>query len=716
MGKFLPPLPLYFAGKRQFGTTQSLTMAKRKPATIQQKTIAPPTGEPARFIRLYSWIIFAAGIALYANTLFHNYTVDDAIVIYDNEFTCKGAAGIPALLKYDTFRGFFKVEGKESLVAGGRYRPLTPLMYALEVQFFAPKKRDAAGEIVKDKEGDTVFDPNENGKLNAVKFVGHLVNVLLYAFTGVLLFWLLLKILSPGGQLKSPLGYAAFVALATTLLFVVHPIHTEAVANVKGRDEILSLLGSLAALYLSLKSFYEKKPVLNFTAAVLFFLALLSKENAITFLAIVPLTFFFFTNAKGSKIAIQTLPFVAGAVLFLLIRGSILGWGATGETPRELMNNPFLKLVGNQYVDFTAGEKFATIFYTLGKYLQLLLFPHPLSHDYYPRAIDIMQFGDWQVILSVLLYVALGVYALIRLPKKDAVSYGILFYLATLSIASNIVFPIGTNMSERFVYMPSIGFALAVAVLFYRITGSWQKPKPVVIFAGGAILLALSVKTFTRNFAWKDNFTLFTTDIQTVPNSAKLRNATGGELVTQAIKPENATRKNDMLTEAVQHLNEAIKIHPGYKNPFLLLGNAYNYLQQYEPSIQAYQQALKLDPAYSEAKNNLGITYRDAGRFSGEQKGDLNTALSYLLKAYEMRPDDYEVLRLLGVAYGIGGNNDKAIEFFTKALALLPNDADALFNLGTAFINARQLERAQEFIQKAKEINPKIEEERKNRR
>ena len=686
-------------------------MAKRKPSSPQKKMAT----SPPEFVRLFSGIIFGLGIVLYANTLFFNYTLDDAIVIYDNEFTCKGVAGIPGLLKYDTFRGFFKVEGKENLVTGGRYRPLTPMMYALEVQLFSPKKKDADGMVVKDKDGDIVFDPDENGKLNAVKFVGHLVNVLLYALTGVILFWLLLKMFSTDGELKSPSGYPAFVALAATLLFVVHPVHTEVVANIKGRDEIVSLLGSLAALYLSLKSFYEKKPLLNLAAAAIFFLALMSKENAITFLAIIPLTFFFFTPAKGGSIVLRTLPFVAGAALFLLIRGSVLGWSLGGEPPRELMNNPFLKLVGNQYVDFTSGEKFATIFYTLGRYIQLLIFPHPLSHDYYPRAVSMMNLADWRVILSVLLYVALGVYAFIRLFKKDAVSFGILFYLATLSIASNILFPIGTNMNERFIYMPSIGFALVVAVLVYRMTGSWGKPKPAVLIAGGAVLLALGLKTFARNFAWKDNFTLFTTDIQTVPNSAKLRNATGGELITQSIRPENAARKNEMLQEAVQHLNEAVKIHPGYKNPYLLLGNAYNYLQQFDASVQAYQKALQLDPVYAEAKNNLGITYRDAGRFYGEQKGDLNTAVSYLTKAYEMRPDDYEVLRLLGVAYGVGGNGQQAIAFFTKALALQPDDADALFNLGTAYINAGQAEQGQVFIQKAKQIKPDIEEERRKR-
>ncbi len=687
-------------------------MAKRKKTLSNKTNLNFSSG--GNFVKRWSWIIFALGVVLYLNTLRHNYAVDDAIVIYDNEFTTKGLAGIPSLLKYDTFRGFFKVEGKESLVSGGRYRPLTPMMYAVEVELFAQKKKDEKGQVVIDKDGDEVFDPNEDGKLNAVKFVGHLINVLLYGLTGVVLFWLLLQMLSPGKTPTAWNNYAAFVAIATTLIFVVHPVHTEVVANIKGRDEMLSLLGCLAGLYFSLKSFYEKKPILNLIGASLFLLALFSKENAITFVAVIPLTFYFFTKAKFKDIFIKTLPFLTLAIIFVFIRGNILGWDLSGEPPRELMNNPFLKLVGNQYVNFTSGEKFAAIFYSLGYYIKLLIVPHPLSHDYYPRAVELMAFTDWRVVLSAFAYMALGVYALIRMPKKDPVSYGILFYLGTLFLVSNIPFPIGTNMSERFLYMPSVGYSLVIAILQFRLFGKRKIPNKTMI-SGLVFIGIFSFLTIIRNTAWKDNYTLFLTDVKTVPNSAKLRNAAGGELIAQSVLPENSTNKNNMLNEAVGHLQEAIKIHPGYKNPFLLLGNAYNYLQNFEASIQAYEQALKLDSNYEEAKNNLGITYRDAGRYYGEQKGDLNKSLQYLLKAHEMRPDEYETVRLLGVVHGVGGQPQKAVEYFAKALELVPDDADALYNLGSAYHNTGQPELGEQYIQQALKINPNIAQERRQR-
>ena len=683
-----------------------MAKSKRRKTNISVTTPAPAptTGR----VHKLAWLAFLMGVAVYANTLFHDYTLDDAIVIYDNEFTTKGLAGIPGLLQYDTFRGFFKEAGKEKLVSGGRYRPLTPIMFALEVQLFAPAKKDANGQAVKDAAGHTIYDPYQNGKPNAVKFAGHLINVLLFGLTGWLMVHLLFLLFSSAA---TPESSAIWMAGAAGLLFMVHPVHTEVVANIKGRDEIVALLGSLAALYFSLRAYQQKKPAFSLLAGALFFLGLLAKENAITFLAVVPLAFYFFTNAKTPDIVRQTLPFVLAAAIFLVIRTSILGWDFGGNPPRDLMNNPFLKLVNGQWVDFSPGEKLATIFFTLGKYLQLMIFPHPLCHDYYPRAVEIMSFGDWQVIASFVIYLALGLYALWGMKKKDPVSFGILYYLATLSIVSNLFFPIGTNMGERFIYMPSLGFVLVATVGLWR-WGRQRWYQRGFVLAGALVLLLLAGKSVVRNTVWKNNFTLFTHDVKIQPRSAKLQTAAGGDLITHAIKPENASRKQQMLEEGIAHLLVALKIHPTYKNAYLLLGNACNYLQRYEESIRYYHQALAIDPNYEEAKNNLAITYANAGRYFGEQKGDLNKAIEYLLKANEMKPNSYETLRLLGVAYGISGQVNEALKYFKQAAALQPNDPDALYNLGTAYFNAGQPQEAEKYFRQARAIKPDIDQER----
>lgn len=443
------------------------------------------------------------------------------------------------------------------------------------------------------------------------------------------------------------------------------------------------------------------------------------------------------------------LPFLGAAALFLIIRSAILGT-SLGTTSMELMNNPFVKVEGNAYVPFSGGEKFATIFYTLGYYIKLLIFPHPLTHDYYPRHIPIMTFGDWQVILSVLAYIGMGIYALLGLKKKDPISYGILFFLATLSIASNIVFPIGTNMSERFAYMPSIGYTFIVAVLLYRLSKiripnkklTRFKHLSLVLGIVGVVSLLMAVKTFSRNFAWKDNYTLFITDIKTSPNSAKLRNAVGGELTVQSTKVNNEGQKNSMLKEAEEHLLEGAKIHPNYKNIYLQLGNVNNYLNQYERSLQFYDKALSIDPNYQDAVNNRNITLREAGEYFGKEKGNPRKAMEYLERAYKEMPNDFETVHSLGVAYGLTGNTQKAtqmfsvavqlqpentsalnnlasayglssnhlkaIETFERIVKLEPNNANALFNLGTAYANAGNQAKAQEYQQKAIQLDPNM--------
>jgi len=379
------------------------------------------------------------------------------------------------------------------------------------------------------------------------------------------------------------------------------------------------------------------------------------------------------------------------------------------------MNNPYLKVEGGQWVHFTGGEKLATIFHTLGKYIQLLIFPHPLTHDYYPRHIAVMNWGDWKPILSLLIHLALLVYGLLGLKNKNKMSFGILFYFGTLFIVSNILFPVGTNMSERFVFMPSIGFCFVIALLLYRLHKKINLEKrfafsqltPMFISVG-IVALLFGIKTISRNQVWVDNFTLFTTDINVSKNSAKLQNAVGGETLRVWSKKPDSPQRTLKLKEATEHLQTALTFHPTYKNSLLQLGNAYNYLKDYEKSIEYYNRVLAVAPNDKNAYNNLGITYRDAGRYYGEEKGDLNKAVSYLEKSIQINPNEYETLRLLGVAYGVSGQNEKAIDFFTKALAQRPDNPDAMWNLANSYFYGGNEAKANELRQRAIAIDPEV--------
>lgn len=643
-------------------------MSSKKIKKKQSKKVVKPDGTLFR----QGWIvIFALACLLYANTLGNGYTQDDAIVITQNMLTKQGIQGIPGLVTKDSFFGFFKTEGKSKLVAGGRYRPLTAVMFAIEYEIFGEQA-----------------------------WIGHLINMLLYGLSGVLIYFFLFRVLN-----HTHFRDKAFeIAIVTAVLFISHPLHTEVVANIKGRDEIMSLLLALAATFVLIKAKDQIRIQHYLLSGTLFFLALTSKENAITFLAVVPLILYYFTNAKVRQVVVRMLPFVVATVLFLILRGEIIGWDF-GDPPRELLNNPFIKIEGNRYVDFTFGEKSATIMFTLGKYVQLLFFPHPLTHDYYPRHIDIMHWSDWRVLLSALTYSGLIVVAFLGLKKKTLVSFGIFFFLITLSIVSNIVFPVGTNMSERFAYMPSLGWAIAMAGLAISVHASKRK---YVVAALAVVVFAFSIKTIWRNFAWESNYTLFITDVETSSNSAKLLAAAGGELITTGSRlPEGAVRDKQMR-EGLDYVLRAQQIHPNYKMSYLLRGNAHYYLEEWELAIATYSRVLDMDPDNVEATRNLGITYRDAGKYFGQEVGDLPKSIEYLKQAVVLLPTDYEAAQGLGVAYGISGQSTLAVQMFKRAVELAPENATAHFNLGLAYQRIGDEENATKHRNTAVQLDPEI--------
>lgn len=626
-------------------------------------------GKPKRTV-LYL-ILFVYTFLIYGNTIFNGYAQDDAIVITENMFTKQGIKGIPGLLKYDTFYGFFQIEGKDKLVSGGRYRPLSPISFAVEYQFFG---------------------------LNPM--VSHIINVLFYALLGIVLFKFLLILLR---DILDP-KYLDIVAFISALIFLSHPVHTEVVANIKGRDEIFSLLFGMSALFFSLKWIVEKKIVYQLSAFLMILMALFSKENAITLIAIIPLAAWLLFKNYRFSFAMLLLPYAISSVIFIVVRTSVLGWDF-GSNSMELMNNPFIRFDGSTWVELTFIERYSTIIFTMGKYLLLLIFPHPLTNDYYPRHIPVMNIGDWQVLLSFVLNLLLLIAALKILKKNKILAFSILFYFITLSIVSNVVFPVGTNMSERFLFMPSAGFAIAAGFLLYKFMLINRKAAVIV---AGVILILFSIKTIARNQVWKDDFTLYTTDVKVSHNSAKALNAAGGSLIDEAREEENQFLKTKMLNEAKSYLERALEIHPHYLNAMLLLGNADYFLENYDQALATYAELLELSPGNENAMSNLPLFYREAGRYYGEKMNDLPKSLEYLTESYRLNPDDYETVRLSGIANAIAGNFNEALFFFEKSIEMDPENAGAYLNLGNLHYNNGNPQKGKFYHDKARELDPDI--------
>ena len=616
-------------------------------------------------------VIAIIAFLVYSNTLLHEFTQDDAIVIYENIYVKEGIKGIPDIFANDSFSGFFQGQQKSNLVSGGRYRPLSIGFFALIYQFFGSST-----------------------------FIYHFLNVIFYGFLCFLLYHVIIRLGSE--QKKSQASTFAFI---TALIFAVHPIHTEVVANVKGLDEIFSLLFALSACWFGIRSTTQKSWVYTLFMCTSFGLALLSKENAAPFLLIIPATLYIFLpriSIKKALLFFSQLSLVF--IMYMAIRHAIVGSNFS-STVSELMNNPFLKVVDGNYVDFTFSEKTASITYGLGKNIQLMFFPHPLTHDYYPRHFELYKLNSPEVLLSFIMILSLILITLKGIFKKAFSAYYISYFFITIFLTSNILFPIGTHLSERFLFTPSIGFGLFIAhafLLFHKLQKSrWVYPIMVIYVA------LLSFKTISRNVVWKNDFTLFTTDVNTSPNSAKVRNAAGGAMIAKSIEITNSEQQQELLDNAIIHLNEATSIHPKYKEAHFLKGNAFAYLNNYDAAILSYEKALEINPYYDPAIQNLNSVLRSAATYFGSQKGDFNRSLEYLTKAHQNNPTEFETLSLLGTAWGSSGNHEKAIQFFELAIQQKPNVATTYVNLGIALSNAGKPEDANLQFTKALELDPK---------
>jgi protein O-mannosyl-transferase len=705
-------------------------VAVKKSATAKKPQV---TGLTNRFVKIQALLIFLFAVLLYANTFTHDYAVDDMIVIQKNKLTNQGFAGIGKIMTTDAFYGFFGEDYK--FVAGGRYRPLSIVTFAIEVEFFGQNPH-----------------------------ISHVINSILYGVTCVLIFLLLLHLfkthITEQWQLTIP--------LIAALLYTAHPLHTEAVANIKGRDEVMGMLFSVLTLLLSVKYIERKNMAMLLLTFGAFVLALLSKENAITYLAVVPLTMYFFTDAKVKDYVTMMVPMVVIAGIYVMLRQKFTDVDVMADT-KEILNNPF--------VNTTTGERLATVAFTFWEYIRLLIIPHPLTHDYYYNQVPIIGWDNVKAILPFILNVGIVVWAITKIKEKNIFSYAILYYFITISIVSNILFTVGIAMNERFLFIPSLGFCIILAALIVKAVNYFKEknfaslkvlhPQPTAIVLA-LTLIGYSAKTFTRNLDWENDFKLFAADFINSPNSAKIRNSYGGELVTRADKVEEPTR-TEYLKKAEKVLGEALRIYPGYQNALLLMGNAKYKLYDSLPEAKYYyEQTIKQRPDYYEGNFNLGtillakkyyaeaipylkkslikggdkyepwfylgdaymninnpdsaiyyyqntlklkpdlaIAYYKIGLCYAKMKGDFPNGYANLNKAIQLDPNNYTFYEDLGVAYGINKEYQKAIEAFERGIKVKPDYASFYNNIGITYKQLGDESKANEYFAKVQQLNDK---------
>lgn len=593
--------------------------------------------------KMQALILAFIGFVFYANSFKNEYALDDGIVIQNNDYVQEGFRGIPKIMSTDAYESFYRHMGAKQQLSGGRYRPLSVVTFAIEQQIFGSNA--------------------EVKPLDDAATVRHFMNVIYYILSILFLFYLLRNYIFKENHL------AAFVA---ALIFLIHPMHTEVVANVKSRDEILSFL-FIVLTFISVFKYREGKGASHLAFGLLFyFLALLSKEYAVTLLVLLPMLLFIVLKDSFAKSILVTLPFLAVALLYIAIRYKIVGAGAKFENP-DVLNNP--------YIYANATQKLATRIEVLLRYLKLLFYPNPLSSDYSYSTIPFVDFSSSAVWASIVIHVSMIVAAVVLFFKRNILSFAIVFYLVHLLLISNLIFNVGATMGERMVYHSSFGFAIAMAVLITWLLqkiSSEQTRRIVAVSFGCIVVIWCGAKTIVRNAEWKNDQTLFIADAKTVPNSTLANGNAGKAYIDLSEMPENKAQETELIKKGIYHLSRSVAIHDKYVNGYLNLGVAYFKLKEYDKAKQNWDIAKVIYPNNPFVKRNmelLGATYYNQGMTIGGKNPV--EAIKLMEKAVSIDSTNAEYWYNIGGASFTIKDYVKARSAWTKTLQLKPDYVQA---------------------------------------
>jgi protein O-mannosyl-transferase len=467
-------------------------------------------------------LLLVVAALVYANTLVNNFAMDDEMYIFHN----------PAVTSV-SLRGVFQT------TSNNVFRPITFGTLALNW---------AAG--------------------SDHPWGYHLFNLLLHAIVTLLVYLLLRKLLDavPRGDI---------VAWVAALLFAVHPIHTEAVASIVGRSELLAAGFLLGAWLFHL----EDQPYL---AVVCFLLALLSKESAIVFIPLVLAGDY----ARGKLKTLSRYGWITGAgIAYMVLLWKIQG-GRFGEVGINYLDNPLAY--------FPLSVRIPNALRVAWKYLALQLYPATLSCDYSYNAI--LLYSKWSrnapAVLATLFVLALWIGAL--WTKKKGWFLAGAIYLGAFSVTANLLMPTGTIMAERLAYLPSAGFCLLVALLWMFLEKRNQQVAWSVLLV---VLIALSARTVMRNRDWHDNFRLFTVGLKAAPGSAKMHAGIGEQYMVMGQYPE-----------AKKELETAIRIFPSYPQAIGVLGITESKMGNDQEALRLLEKQLSMTAKDNVDYNIISVT------------------------------------------------------------------------------------------------------------
>jgi len=612
-----------------------------------------------------------------------------------------------------------------------------------------------------------------NYALHGLNVVGyHVVNIAIHLAGALLVYWLVILTFSTPAVKDSRMNDSSkMIALFSALFFACHPIQTEAVTYIVQR------LASLAALFclfsisayakarLSIQEGRSNMASLSWYAASLLsaVLAMKTKEFSFTLPVLIALYEFMFFRGDIRKRALYLFPML---LTMLIIPLSVLS-----------VSKPLGEVVGDvnkatrMGSDLMRSHYLFTQFSVVTTYVRLLFLPvnQNLNYDYPLMS----SFFNTRVLLSFLFLLSIfviGIYLFFRYrrraPHATLISFGIFWFFLTLSVESSII-PIADVIFEHRLYLPSVGFFMALVTSVFWLVGRVRTAYPAtakaVLPALAAIVVALTGATLHRNHIWKDGITFWSDVVQKSPNLAGPRNNLGNAfaeigLTDKAIEqyriiliryPNDADAHHNMgvslaskgMTEkaieqyqtalrsrpdnydthfnlgaayfsqgltgkAIEEYQKALASRPGFAEAYVNMGIAYGTKDSMDKAVECFEIALKLDPRLAQAHANLGVAY--------QKLGSAGRAVEHLQTAVKLRPDYANAHYNLGKLYLEEGSADKALEHLGIAVKLQPEHAGAHYYLGKTYLDAGSTDSAIEQLRAAVGLQPGLAEAHKD--
>ena len=592
---------------------------KEKKANVAEVKPAAPLQQKAvnkRWIRI---VLIVVVLILYGNSINYEFTVDDNIFYAKHTSVQKGISGIGEIFTHGSLEKYNGMKGVQP------YRPVTLTSFAIQKQLF---NNDAAK--------------------------AHLVNVLLYILLVLALFNLLLKLFPATNPIISGI---------IVLLFAVHPIHTEVVCSIKSQDELLSALFAVLALSYAASLIKADKYSLKFgfLSMLCFALALLSKEGAFAMILIFPLVFGMLLSQPIKRSIIYSLPYVGIAVVFLLVRSAVFS-GEVQNYQNTVLENVLYKASG-------FAEASATKMEILFHYLRLLFIPWPLSWDYSFNQVPLVTWSSALAWVGLLLYGGMLAFAVVKIKKNPAISFGIFFYLIMLAPTSNFFFLIGTTLSERFLFFPSLGFVIAAvyalsAIFKINISNFSSIKRNRFIGISVCISILFMALTISRAGDWKSNVTVFESGAENAPNSSRTNSALGIKYRLLAGQEANPQQKKSYYDDAIKFSQRGLDILPSNKDALYNIGSTYLEMRNLPEAKKAFHIMLNYYPDYRSALNNLGTIFM--------QENKLDSAYFYLKASYDVDSTIAKSSQNLAIYYFQTSDFQQSIKYAQNAIRLNP--------------------------------------------